>query len=118
MSAIGLSYRDLIETNRRRGRHDPEYELIDTGVLDDDRYFDVFVEYAKAAPQDILIRVAVVKISCATRAAVGRSLAGPKSFSAVPIGATICCSTNIFTATTAPASAPAIRRAGQVWSPS
>src|SRR5215472_469679 len=40
-------YNDLVETNRRRGSHDPEYELIDTGVLAENRYFDVFVEYAK-----------------------------------------------------------------------
>ena len=43
-------YGDLIETNRRRGRNDPEYELLDTGVFNEDRYFDVFVEYAKAGP--------------------------------------------------------------------
>ena len=41
-------YRDLVETNRRRSREEFEYELLDTGVFDDDRYFDVFVEYAKA----------------------------------------------------------------------
>src|SRR5215203_2830928 len=52
-------YNDLVETNRRRGRHEPEYELIDTGVFDEDRYFDVFVEYAKAAPEDVLVRVTV-----------------------------------------------------------
>src|SRR5262249_48356840 len=50
---------DLVETNRRRGRNDPEYELIDTGIFDEDRYFDVFVEYAKAAPSDVLIRISV-----------------------------------------------------------
>ena len=50
-------YADLVETNRRRNREEMEYELIDTGVFDGDRYFDVFVEYAKAAPQDILIRI-------------------------------------------------------------
>ena len=52
-------YRDLVETNRRRSRQDLEYELLDTGVFDDDRYFDVFVEYAKEAPEDILIRITV-----------------------------------------------------------
>src|SRR3990172_8760111 len=52
-------YADLVDTNRRRTRQDFEYELIDTGVFDDDRYFDVFVEYAKAAPEDILIRLSV-----------------------------------------------------------
>jgi hypothetical protein len=50
-------YAWLVEENRRRGRHDPEFELLDTGVFDDDRYFDVFVEYAKAAPDDILMRI-------------------------------------------------------------
>ncbi len=53
-------YANLVEENRRRSRRDPEYELIDTGVLDADRFFDVFVEYAKAAPDDILARITVV----------------------------------------------------------
>ncbi len=52
-------YAKLIEENARRGREQPEYEIIDTGVFDDDRYFDVFVEYAKADPEDILIRITV-----------------------------------------------------------
>ena len=52
-------YADLVETNRRRGRHEFEYELLDTGVFDDDRYFDVFVEYAKESPEDILIQITV-----------------------------------------------------------
>ncbi len=52
-------YADLVETNRRRGKHEPEYELLDTGVFDQDRYFDVAVEYAKADAEDILIRVTV-----------------------------------------------------------
>ena len=43
-------YRDLVETNRNRSREEFEYELLDTGIFDDDRYFDVFVEYAKAGP--------------------------------------------------------------------
>src|SRR5204863_2631471 len=47
-------YQDLLETNRRRGREQPEYELIDTGVFAEDRYFDVVIEYAKAGPEDIL----------------------------------------------------------------
>jgi hypothetical protein len=50
-------YADLVETNRKRGKQDFEYELLDTGVFDQDRYFDVFVEYAKESPQDLLIRV-------------------------------------------------------------
>ena len=49
-------YADLVETNRRRSRADLEYELIDTGVFDDDSYFDVFVEYAKAGPEDLVDR--------------------------------------------------------------
>ena len=53
-------YADLAGTNRRRGRHDMEYELLDTGVFQDDRYFDVFVEYAKSAPEDILVRITAV----------------------------------------------------------
>jgi hypothetical protein len=52
-------YVDLIENNGRRGRNDPEYELLDTGIFDEDRYFDVFVEYAKAAPSNILIQISV-----------------------------------------------------------
>ena len=50
-------YADLVETNRRRSRHEFEYELIDTGVFGEDRYFDVFVEYAKGGPQDILVKI-------------------------------------------------------------
>jgi hypothetical protein len=53
-------YADLVDGNRRRDRSDPEYELLDTGVFDGDRYFDVFVEYAKAAPDDLLCRITVV----------------------------------------------------------
>ncbi len=50
-------YVDLVETNRRRSRNDFEYELLDTGVFKDNRYFDVFVEFAKAGPEDILVRI-------------------------------------------------------------
>jgi hypothetical protein len=50
-------YGDLVETNQRRSREEMEYELLDTGVFNDDRYFDVFVEYAKAGPEDILVRI-------------------------------------------------------------
>src|SRR5581483_1104413 len=53
-------YERLVEENRRRSRLDPEYELIDTGVFDEDRFFDVFVEYAKAEPNDILVQITVV----------------------------------------------------------
>ena len=50
-------YPDLIHTNRGRNRNEMEYELIDTGVFNDNRYFDVFVEYAKGAAEDILVRI-------------------------------------------------------------
>src|SRR5262244_3754823 len=50
-------YGNLRDESARRGRDAPEYELMDTGIFDEDRYFDVFVEYAKAAPEDILIRI-------------------------------------------------------------
>ena len=52
-------YSDLIENNRRRTRNDMEYELLDTGVFNEDRYFDVFVEYAKQSPEDLLIQISV-----------------------------------------------------------
>jgi len=52
-------YGRLVEENRRRGKDQPEFELLDTGVFDDNRYFDVFVEYAKADVEDILIKITV-----------------------------------------------------------
>ena len=52
-------YSDLVDTNKQRGRHDLEYELLDTGVFDRDRYWDVFVEYAKASPEDLLVEITV-----------------------------------------------------------
>jgi hypothetical protein len=52
-------YELLVQENRRRGRTDPEYELADTGVFDNNRYFDVTAEYAKASPDDIAIRITV-----------------------------------------------------------
>jgi len=52
-------YDDLVATNAARGGDEPEYELIDTGVFDENRYFDVFVEYAKASPNDVLIEIRV-----------------------------------------------------------
>ncbi|HMN96987.1 MAG TPA: glucosidase [Phycisphaerales bacterium] len=52
-------YDQIVAENRRRTKLDPEYELLDTGVLDDGRFFDLFVEYAKASPDDILIRLTV-----------------------------------------------------------
>jgi len=50
-------YSQLVEENRRRGKDQPEFELLDTGVFKDDRYFDVFVEYAKGDVEDILIKI-------------------------------------------------------------
>jgi hypothetical protein len=52
-------YQRLCEENARRGRQDPEFELIDTGVFDSDRYWQIDVDYAKAAPQDICVRVQI-----------------------------------------------------------
>jgi len=54
---LEFPYTRLVEENRRRGKHDPEFELMDTGVFDEDRYFDVFVEYAKATAEDLLISI-------------------------------------------------------------
>ncbi|RYY16646.1 MAG: glucosidase, partial [Cytophagaceae bacterium] len=53
-------YEQLVQENARRTRHDPEFELLDTGVFADDRYFDVFIEYAKAGPEDLLIQITAV----------------------------------------------------------
>lgn len=52
-------YSDLVETSRKRSRQEFEYELLDTGVFDENRYFDVFVEYAKESPGDILVQISV-----------------------------------------------------------
>jgi len=52
-------YDDLVRTNRQKKRNELEYELMDTGIFEDDRYFDVFVEYAKESPENILIRITV-----------------------------------------------------------
>ena len=57
-AARSIPYARLVEENRRRQAVEgPEFELLDTGIFDDDRYFDVFVEYAKATPDDIAIRI-------------------------------------------------------------
>ena len=56
-------YEQLVAENQRRSPQEREYELLDTGIFDDDRYFDVFVEYAKASPNDILMRVTIVNRS-------------------------------------------------------
>jgi hypothetical protein len=53
-------YSKLVEENRKRSKHDLEYELINTGIFDDNRYFDIFIEYSKATPEDLLIKVTAV----------------------------------------------------------
>ena len=57
LPAGGVPYDDLVATNRARTRQDPEYELLDTGAFDGDRYWVVEVDYAKADPTDVLMRV-------------------------------------------------------------
>ncbi len=52
-------YGRLVEENQKRAGRGPEFELLDTGIFDDDRYFDVFVEYAKASPEDVCIRLTI-----------------------------------------------------------
>ena len=52
-------YENLLATNRNRNRGDMEYELLDTGIFNEDKYFDVFVEYAKNSPEDMLIQISV-----------------------------------------------------------
>jgi hypothetical protein len=54
---VEFPYVELVEENRRRSKADPEFELVETGAFDENRYFDVFTEYAKASPDDILIRI-------------------------------------------------------------
>src|ERR1700736_2695349 len=56
-------YLDLVEENQRRGRGEPEYELLDTGIFDDNRFFDVFIEYAKEGPLDILVKITAINRS-------------------------------------------------------
>jgi hypothetical protein len=57
---VEFPYARLVEENRRRSKYDFEFELMDTGVFDENRYFDIFVEYAKAGPEDILVRIEAV----------------------------------------------------------
>src|SRR5262249_36348923 len=68
-------YQELIEENRRRGKEQHEYELLDTGVFADNRYFDVEVEYAKADVDDILMRITVS--NCAAQPAALNRLPAP-----------------------------------------
>jgi hypothetical protein len=53
-------YDRLVKENKQRNRHEPEFELLDTGIFDDDRYFDVFVEYAKNTAEDILLQITII----------------------------------------------------------
>jgi hypothetical protein len=53
-------YEQLVDENGRRGRDQPEYELVDTGIFNESRYFDVFIDYAKASPTDLLIRIRAI----------------------------------------------------------
>ena len=53
-------YTDLLQENKNRGKHDPEYEILDTGIFNDDKYFDVFIEYAKNSSTDIFIKIEIV----------------------------------------------------------
>src|SRR5215468_772607 len=58
-SQLPFPYTELVTTNRQRNRYQMEYELLDTGIFSQDRYFDVFVEYAKESPEDILVEITV-----------------------------------------------------------
>jgi hypothetical protein len=60
-------YTELVEENQRRGRGELEFELLDTGIFDGDRYFDVLVEYAKASPEDILMKISVTNCGPETK---------------------------------------------------
>jgi hypothetical protein len=59
-------YERLVEENRRRGKREPEFELVDTGVFRNERYFDVFASYAKASPEDVLVEIEIVNRSAET----------------------------------------------------
>jgi hypothetical protein len=60
-------YTQLVAENQRRGYHDPEFELINTGIFDNDEYYDVFIEYAKGSDEDILIKISVTNHASATK---------------------------------------------------
>ncbi|MBE9225511.1 glucosidase [Phormidium sp. LEGE 05292] len=60
-------YAELVAENRRRSRHELEFELLDTDVFDENRYFDVFVEYAKQSPEDILIKITIANRGLETK---------------------------------------------------
>ena len=52
-------YAWLVDENKRRGKLDPEFELVDTGIFQENKYFDVFIEYAKADTDDLLIKITI-----------------------------------------------------------
>ena len=56
-------YQELVDTNQKRGRNEPEYELMDTGIFNNNKYFDIIVEYAKKTDEDILIRITITNHS-------------------------------------------------------
>jgi len=95
-------YARLVEENRHRGRGDPEFELLDTGVFDEDRYFDVFVEYAKADKADLLMAVTVHNRgpdairSC--RPTTSTATANPSCCSATTTPIPTACTTSLRTA--------------------
>jgi hypothetical protein len=66
-SQKAFPYKELVEENQRRGYHDPEFELVDTGIFEDNKYFDVFVEYAKGSSEDILMKITIFNRSDETK---------------------------------------------------
>jgi hypothetical protein len=70
-------YQQLVDETKRRSRDDPEYKLLDTGVFDEDRYFDIFIEYAKADEADILMRVTATRRCCMCCRSYGSPITGP-----------------------------------------
>ena len=105
-------YAQLVEENRRRDKHEPEFELIDTGVFAENRYFDVVVEYAKASPEDILIRITVTNRGPERP----RSTCCPPSGSAIPgRGATTSAPQPVAAASPAAPSNSSIRSSDGRW---
>ena len=95
-------YRDLVEKNRGRSREEFEYELLDTGVFDDDRYFDVFVEYAKKDPEDMLVRITVhnrgpeaARLGCCRRSGSGTRGHGARTIQSHPCGRSTRCHSSL-----------------------
>jgi hypothetical protein len=72
-------YAWLVDENQRRGRRNAEFELVDTGVFEEDRYFDVVVEYAKATPDDLLIRITVPTADRTPRPCISFPLSGAET---------------------------------------